>query len=133
MIANSVLDAALNKIAAATTVHLTKAAYTDLADVTGNSAASYAPTFTGPRDATRDIDDGQGGTITVQGRELIKDAGSDSEAEANADIATGGGYRYYVDATEIIYREPATGASIGDGAAVNDGSSAIFMQDPTFT
>lgn len=123
MIADSVLDAALNKLATATTIHITKAEYTTLAEVTANSAASYAPAFSAPEDNP------------AGGRRILRQEGVDPAAEANADIANGGGYRYFVDDTEILHRQP-TGdgsVSVGQGGSVTDEAGYISIGDPTFT
>ncbi|MHB9879098.1 hypothetical protein ACSMXM_05490 [Pacificimonas sp. ICDLI1SI03] len=118
MVANSVLDAALDKIATATAVHLLVAEPADRAAAIANSLASYAPTFSAPSDAA-------GG-----GRQITKQSGSDTTAEMTGDPTV----RAYINADELLYVEPEGGAvTIGAGGAVNDGASTITFRDPTFS
>ena len=119
MISNSVLDAALNKIASATAIHITVADPADRDAAIANSMASYAPSFSAIAEAT-------GG-----GRKITKQAGSDSAAEAGGTP----GFRAYVDATELLYSEPVGAGStdIAAGGEVNDGASTITIGDPTFS
>ena len=119
MIANSVLDAALNKVATATAIHITEADPADRAAAIANSMASYTPSFSS-------ISDASGG-----GRQITKQAGSDPSGELTGTP----GFRCYVDGSELLYTEPVGAGStdIGQGGAVNDAASTLVLRDPTFS
>jgi hypothetical protein len=117
-VADSVLDAALNKIGTATNMHANSAQPTTKteADTTYQLATKATPTFTGPANGD------------TNGRKITVDAASSVTVD-NSGVAN---HVSLTDATELLYvTTVTTPPTLNAGGTVNFGAWDVEIADPT--